>query len=154
MWCTWVGTQFRLVCPQEGGSMSCTAGPGAGRAMARALEDMDPTQAEEPLRASCAVVLLPPSCLSPTCSQRSPQFCGGLPHSMRGTLIPSLMAPPPYQYCDTVLDRTALCVCFQMSVYHFSLERYLSLYCSCQGKKWVFCMGGCCSWARALLPWK
>ena len=85
-------------------------------------------KAEEPLRASCAVVLLPLSCLSPTCSQRSPQFCWGLPHSMRGTLVPSLMASPPYQYCDTVLDRTALRVCFQLSLYHFSLERYLSLY--------------------------
>lgn len=133
-----MGTQFRLVCPQEGGSTSCTTGPEAGHAMACALEDMDPTQAEEPLRASCAVVLLPLSCLSPTCSQRSPQFCWGLPHSMRGTLVPSLMASPPYQYCDTVLDRTALRVCFQMSLYHFSLERYLSLYWSCQGKKWVF----------------
>lgn len=74
-----------------------------------------------------------------------PSVLRGLPHSMRGTLIPSLMAPPPYHYCDPVLDRTALRVCFQMSLYHFSLERYLALYCSCQGQKRVFCMGGCCS---------
>lgn len=138
-----MGAQFRLVCPQEGGSMSCTSGPGAGRVIARALEG-DPTQAEEPPRASCTVALLPPSCLSPTCSQRSLSSAGP-PHSMRGTLVPSLMAPPPYHYCDPVLDRTALRVCFQMSLYHFSLERYLALYCSCQGQKRVFCMGGCCS---------